>query len=167
MNPPNFTVFQLLETLIRRFELGRGTRLGGVALEILALSTSKRRHSAISCGLSASIFRRDEGFGIARSLLDVEILFLLRLSPHNGYSLRKAIFEAFGMKISFGTLYPHLKALEKSGIIAAQQKPGQSGRNGQRSRVLQLTRKGRFEFEREIRSISMLLSAVEARIAKN
>jgi DNA-binding PadR family transcriptional regulator len=60
----------------------------------------------------------------AKQLVDIEILYLLTFSPKSGYELRKKLLSWFKISISYGTLYPHLHALEKSGLIlgAWQQK---------------------------------------------
>jgi len=59
-----------------------------------------------------------------KQLVDIEILYLLTFSPKSGYELRKKLLSWFKINISYGTLYPHLHSLEKSGLIvgAWQQK---------------------------------------------
>jgi DNA-binding PadR family transcriptional regulator len=65
-----------------------------------------------------------EGTSAAKQLVDIEILYLLTFSPKSGYELRKKLLSWFKISISYGTLYPHLHSLEKSGLIlgAWQQK---------------------------------------------
>ncbi len=65
-----------------------------------------------------------EGTSAAKQLVDIEILYLLTFSPKSGYKLRKKLLSWFKISISYGTLYPHLHSLEKSGLIlgAWQQK---------------------------------------------
>src|SRR5271166_4313654 len=54
---------------------------------------------------------------VAKQLVDLEILYLLTFSPKSGYELRKHLLNWFKINISYGTLYPHLHALEKSGLL--------------------------------------------------
>lgn len=65
-----------------------------------------------------------EATSAAKQLVDIEILYLLTFSAKSGYELRKKLLSWFKINISYGTLYPHLHALEKSGLIqgAWQQK---------------------------------------------
>ena len=52
-----------------------------------------------------------------KQLVDIEILYLLTLSPKSGYELRKQLANGFKINVSYGTLYPHLHALENSGFV--------------------------------------------------
>jgi DNA-binding PadR family transcriptional regulator len=58
-----------------------------------------------------------ESTNVAKQLVDIEILYLLTFSPKSGYELRKHLLNWFKISISYGTLYPHLHALEKSGLV--------------------------------------------------
>jgi len=58
-----------------------------------------------------------ESTNVAKQLMDVEILYLLTFSPKSGYELRKLLSSWFKINVSYGTLYPHLHALEKSGLV--------------------------------------------------
>lgn len=55
---------------------------------------------------------------VARQLVDIEILYLLSFGAKSGYELRKLLSAGFGIRVSYGTLYPHLHALEKSNFIS-------------------------------------------------
>jgi DNA-binding PadR family transcriptional regulator len=54
---------------------------------------------------------------LTMTLVDLAMLSLLDSVPMTGYALRKMLVSQFGLKTSYGTLYPRLKSLEKSGII--------------------------------------------------
>jgi DNA-binding PadR family transcriptional regulator len=58
-----------------------------------------------------------KGEYVTKKLLDFEILYLFAQSSHTGYSLRKALLVEFGNRVSFGTVYPHLRALCNRGMI--------------------------------------------------
>ncbi|MFI5419723.1 MAG: hypothetical protein ACHQ1H_02020, partial [Nitrososphaerales archaeon] len=45
-------------------------------------------------------------------LLDLLVLSRLWSKPMGGYELKKEMMKEFGMRLSFGTIYPHLKNLE-------------------------------------------------------
>ena len=55
-----------------------------------------------------------------------------------GYELRKELSAEFGIQVSFGTLYPHLKNLERSNFIS--QDP--DGEYHKRKKVYALTPNG-------------------------
>jgi DNA-binding PadR family transcriptional regulator len=50
-------------------------------------------------------------------LLDILLLSRLWMEPMGGYQLRMNLAREFGFRVSFGTLYPHLKNLERSKLI--------------------------------------------------
>lgn len=52
-------------------------------------------------------------------MLDFAILGLLMEGPRHGYELKRALGELGFWKVSFGSLYPALKRLEKRGAIEA------------------------------------------------
>ncbi|MFI5419692.1 MAG: PadR family transcriptional regulator [Nitrososphaerales archaeon] len=54
-------------------------------------------------------------------LLDLLVLSRLWSKPMGGYELKKEMMKEFGMRLSFGTIYPHLKNLENSRLIRIDQ----------------------------------------------
>lgn len=54
---------------------------------------------------------------VPRQLMDIEILYLLNFGPKTGYDLKKHLLELFRAEVSYGTIYPHLHSLQKSGLI--------------------------------------------------
>jgi hypothetical protein len=52
-------------------------------------------------------------------MLDFAILGLLMEGPRHGYELKHALGELGFWKVSFGSLYPALRRLEKRGAIGA------------------------------------------------
>jgi DNA-binding PadR family transcriptional regulator len=51
------------------------------------------------------------------AFVDLQILSLLHCQRLTGYSIRKNLNSRFGILISFGTLYPRLKFLEKVQVL--------------------------------------------------
>lgn len=58
---------------------------------------------------------------LVRRLVDLEILYLLTFSPKSGYELKKQLMSCFKINVSYGTLYPHLHSLEKTGYVDGKQ----------------------------------------------
>ena len=52
-------------------------------------------------------------------MLDFAILGLLHDQPRHGYELKRALGDLGFWQVSFGSLYPALRRLEKKGLIAA------------------------------------------------
>ena len=78
-----------------------------------------------------------------RALLDFAVLGLLHESPMHGYELRRRLNAALGAfrALSFGTLYPCLKALLQAGLIVED---AQVAPTGKRPRITYaLTEAGR------------------------
>ena len=57
-------------------------------------------------------------------MLDLAVLGLLRVDPRHGYDLRRNLSDLGFRRISFGSLYPALRRLEKRGLIAALRASG-------------------------------------------
>jgi DNA-binding PadR family transcriptional regulator len=73
-------------------------------------------------------------------VLDFAILGLLRDQPRHGYELKRALGGLGFWQVSFGSLYPALRRLEKKGSIEATK--GDSGRR----KAYRMTTAGRHEF---------------------
>ena len=71
-------------------------------------------------------------------LLDLLMLSRLWIRPMGGYELKKEMMQEFGMRLSFGTIYPHLKNLEGSRLIRLEIEPP----NRKRKNVYRLTPEG-------------------------
>ncbi len=80
--------------------------------------------------------------------LEVAVLGLLHDAPMHGYELRKQVnaLLGWGRILSYGTLYPALKALGRSGFIVADETVDPEGR-GRRARIVyKLTAEGKEHF---------------------
>ncbi len=74
-------------------------------------------------------------------MIDLAVLGLLRKNPRHGYELKARLLELGFNRVSFGTLYPALRRLEKRGYIEALRQSG-------RRKSYKLTEAGAEEFER-------------------
>ena len=74
-------------------------------------------------------------------MLDLAVLGLLRSGPRHGYDLKRYLAELGFRRISFGSLYPALRRLEKRGLIVAV-------RSGGRRKSYRLTEDGSAELDR-------------------
>jgi DNA-binding PadR family transcriptional regulator len=72
-------------------------------------------------------------------MLDLAILGLLRDVPRHGYELKQQLAELGFWKVSFGSLYPALRRLEKRGLIEAVRPSG-------RRKAYRITEAGRDAF---------------------
>jgi DNA-binding PadR family transcriptional regulator len=57
-------------------------------------------------------------------VLEFAILGLLREQPRHGYELRRTLADLGFWSVSFGSLYPAIKRLEKAGLIAVKSQSG-------------------------------------------
>ena len=73
-------------------------------------------------------------------MLDFAILGLLMERPRHGYELKRSLGELGFWKVSFGSLYPALRRLEKRGAIEAMAGTG-------RRKAYAITEEGRAVFE--------------------
>lgn len=78
-------------------------------------------------------------------MLELAILGLLKEGPMHGYELRKQLSQKLGLfwKVSFGSLYPTLRRLERRGAVVAVDAEPQTSR---RKREYAITETGEQEF---------------------
>lgn len=74
-------------------------------------------------------------------MLDLAVLGLLRSQPRHGYELKARLAELGLERVSFGSLYPALRRLEKRGFIEALRQSG-------RRKAYRLTDSGEQELTR-------------------
>ena len=75
-------------------------------------------------------------------MLELGILGLLKEQPMHGYQLSRELAEQLGgmWKVSYGSLYPTLRRLERDGAV--EQVPGDTARKGRRKLVYRITPDG-------------------------
>lgn len=79
-------------------------------------------------------------------MLDFAILGLLGEHPQHGYELKRALGELGFWRVSFGSLYPALRRLEKRGHIEAQRGSG-------RRKAYRITAAGVAAFEQTVAEV--------------
>jgi len=79
-------------------------------------------------------------------MIDLAVLGLLRKHPRHGYELKARLLELGFSRVSFGTLYPALRRLEKRGFIEALRQTG-------RRKAYKLTDTGTAELVRILDSV--------------
>lgn len=57
-------------------------------------------------------------------MLDLAVLGLVRDAPRHGYDLKQSLADLGFLRVSFGSLYPALRRLEKRGLIEALRASG-------------------------------------------
>ncbi|MGH3359924.1 MAG: helix-turn-helix transcriptional regulator [Nocardioidaceae bacterium] len=81
--------------------------------------------------------------------LELAVLGLLQDTPMHGYELRKRLnaLLGWGRVLSYGTVYPCLKALLRTGHIESEETPPPAGRASRRARIVyRLTPAGKEHF---------------------
>lgn len=92
-----------------------------------------------------------------RSLLDIIILNCLRSGPKSGYDIKKVLATGYGTKVSYGTLYPHLYALERQLLIQGTWVAHKKSRAMQKKEYA-LTTMGRNELQAGAHALQKILS---------
>jgi DNA-binding PadR family transcriptional regulator len=84
--------------------------------------------------------------------LEVAVLGLLHDAPMHGYELRKQVnaLLGWGRILSYGTLYPALKALGKAGYIVADETVDPESRSRRPKIVYKLTARGKEYFAKTL-----------------
>ena len=65
---------------------------------------------------------------IIKSLLDIQLLRMVKAQPTWGYKIKKKVEADFNIKLRHGALYPALNSLEQKGFLESikQQKDGRA-----------------------------------------
>jgi PadR family transcriptional regulator, regulatory protein PadR len=102
---------------------------------------------------------------LLQGTLDLLILKVLAREPAHGWGVSKRIQLLSGdvLSVGQGALYPALHRLEHQGWIAAEWKDSDLGRA---AKFYTLTREGRKQLDRELRSWGRLSSAVQLLLDK-
>jgi PadR family transcriptional regulator PadR len=97
---------------------------------------------------------------LLQGTLDLLILRTIAREPLHGWGISKRIQLLSGdvLAVGQGSLYPALHRLEQQGWIAAEWKDSDLGRS---AKFYALTREGRKQLERELRSWERLSGAVQ------
>ena len=96
---------------------------------------------------------------LIQGTLDLLILKSLATEPRHGWAIAKRIQAASGdvLQIKQGSLYPALHRLEAQGLIRAEWKESETGRE---SKFYSLTKTGRAQLETEISQWDRLSAAI-------
>ncbi len=94
-----------------------------------------------------------------KGMLDMLILKIVALGPIHGYAIAQRMRQISGdfFQLQQGSLYPALHRLEDRGLLKAEWKSSDSGRE---TKVYSLTSKGRKALDAEVRTWEKLTGAV-------
>lgn len=98
-------------------------------------------------------------FDLPQGTLDLMILKVAALGPVHGYAIAQRLQQVTrdAIQVPQGSLYPALHRLENRGLLEAEWKETESGRE---AKFYRLTRKGRAQLETEEESWERLAEAV-------
>lgn len=96
---------------------------------------------------------------LPQGTLDLLVLKVVALGPLHGYAIAQRLQQISRdvVQVQQGTLYPALHRLENRGLLAADWKLSDTGRE---AKFYRLTRKGRAQLEHETASWQRLTDAV-------
>ncbi len=96
---------------------------------------------------------------LPQGTLDLLILKAVAVDPVHGYAIAQRLEQVSGgvVQVPEGSLYPALHRLENRGLLAADWKKTETGRE---AKFYRLTRKGRKQLEAEAASWQRLIDAV-------
>jgi transcriptional regulator len=96
---------------------------------------------------------------LPQGTLDLLILKVVALGPLHGYAIAQRLQQISRdvVQVQQGTLYPALHRLENRGLLAAEWKISETGRE---AKFYRLTRRGRAHMEQEAASWQRLTTAI-------
>jgi PadR family transcriptional regulator len=98
-------------------------------------------------------------YDLPQGTLDLLVLKVISLGPVHGYAIAQRLQQVSRdvVQVPQGSLYPALHRLENRGLLAADWKATETGRE---AKFYRLTRKGRTHLEREAAGWQRLTEAV-------
>jgi PadR family transcriptional regulator PadR len=118
---------------------------------------------------SVGVTMKQSKFEMPQGTLDMVILQVVAAGPIHGYALahRIRLISRDSLQIQQGSLYPALHRLENRGLLAAEWKESETGRD---AKFYRLTPKGRAQLKTETanwarlaEAIALILRAAEGR----
>jgi PadR family transcriptional regulator, regulatory protein PadR len=96
---------------------------------------------------------------LPQGTLDLLILRIVSLGPNHGYAISQRIQQISRdvLQVQQGSLYPALHRLENKGLLCAEWKPSETGRE---AKYYRLTTKGRKQLKDETESWARLTNAI-------
>ena len=96
---------------------------------------------------------------LPQGTLELLVLKVVALGPVHGYAIAQRLqhVSRYVVRVPQGSLYPALHRLENRGLLAANWKETETGRE---AKFYRLTRKGRAQLEKEAASWERLTEAV-------
>jgi len=96
---------------------------------------------------------------LPQGTLDMLILQVVALGPIHGYAIAQRIQQISGdvLQVQQGSLYPALHRMENRGLLAAQWKASETGRD---AKFYRLTAKGRTQLKAETADWARLSEAI-------
>ena len=103
-------------------------------------------------------------FDLPQGTLDLLILKVVALGPVHGYAIAQRLHHVsqYVVQVPQGSLYPALHRLENRGLLAADWRETETGRE---AKFYRLTRKGRTQLEAEAADWQRLTEAVRLILA--
>jgi PadR family transcriptional regulator, regulatory protein PadR len=97
---------------------------------------------------------------LPQGALDMIILQIISLGPIHGYGVAQRIRQASAqvLHVQQGSLYPALHRLENRGLLAAEWKPSETGRE---AKFYRLTAKGRTKLRAETQNWLRFTEAIQ------
>jgi transcriptional regulator len=98
---------------------------------------------------------------LPQGTLDLLVMQIVALEPVHGYAIAQRLRQMSRdvVQVTQGTLYPALHRLENRGLLTADWRPSDTGRE---AKFYKLTRKGRAHLEAEAASWERLTGAIAA-----
>lgn len=59
----------------------------------------------------------DRQFSGLDRVIDIQLLYLVHKGPVSGYDLRRNMQKRFNVRLSYGTIYPHLRNFERRNFV--------------------------------------------------
>ena len=71
----------------------------------------------------------DTQFSGLDRVIDIQLLYLVHKGPVSGYDLRRNMQKRFNVRLSYGTIYPHLRNFERRNFVFGSWSTKTNGRS--------------------------------------
>jgi DNA-binding PadR family transcriptional regulator len=87
-------------------------------------------------------------------VIDIQLLYLVHKGPVSGYDLRRNMQKRFKVRLSYGTIYPHLRNFERRNFVLGSWSTKTNGRS--RKKIYTITQNGEVMLRESLSTLAIM-----------
>ena len=87
-------------------------------------------------------------------VIDIQLLYLVHKGPVSGYDLRRNMQKRFNVRLSYGTIYPHLRNFERRNLVLGSWSTKTNGRS--KKKFYTITEQGKATLRESLSTLAIM-----------